>query len=194
MSKPKTELTAETITTIINDKRPTSLTQISKALGHKGTISGAVAARIRELVPTISELLAANKDAKGGGAGGATPKVAKPAKPAASKKTADKPQVPPTQNEGERLCPFRMGSKYSAIWLSLWRHRKNGVTRKALVEEITADKKMSDPKTADFAVTVVASPTEDGRANRSADKAGDVYWVEKSDGGNLKLHLRNRKA
>ena len=85
MSKPKTELPAETITTIINDKRPTSLTQISKALGHKGTISGAVAARIRELVPTISELLAANKDAKGGGAGGATPKVAKPAKPTSTK-------------------------------------------------------------------------------------------------------------
>ena len=119
----------------------------------------------------------------------------KKAKVAFGKTKVATPQASPIKDEGERLCPFREGSKYSAIWLALWRHRKTGVHRKALVEEITSsDPKMSDPKTCEYAITVVASPTIAGTANRSADTGADVYWVEKGEGGFLKLHLRERKG
>ena len=206
MTKQKIEITADRVTSIIRDKHPTSLTQIAKHLGFKGSVSGSVSKRIRLLVPDVADLLAANKTVINGDVTNdraskvvtsGKAKGKKAAKVAAKKpavKAVAKPQV--AQSEGERLCPFkREGTKYRAIWLALWKHRQTGVTRKVLVEEITSsDKKFADPKTADFAITVVASPNEAGGAHRSANKQADVYWVQKGDGGNLKLHLRAAKA
>lgn len=170
MSKQKAEVTAAAVLEAVKGGA-TSLTGISKAMGFKGSVSGSVAKRLREILPNIDGMLAANKDGK------------KPAGKA-------KPVAP--QDEGERLCPFRSTSKYAAVWLALWRSRQTGVTRKALIEEITSiNKNFADPKTANFAVTVVTSPSEDGKSHRSASRAGDAYWVEKSEGGNLKLHLRS---
>jgi hypothetical protein len=173
MSKQKAEISAAAVTKAIEEGKLTSLTQVSQTLKlGKGSVSGAVSKRLETLVPGIKEMLAANKTAKGGG------------KPEGKK--------PASQDEGERLCPFRSTSKYAAVWLALWRSRKTGITRKALIEEVTtASKDFADPKTANFAVTVVTSPSEDGKAHRSASRAGDAYWVEKSEGGNLKLHLRS---
>jgi hypothetical protein len=173
MSKKTAEITVESVIKVVNEGRLTSLTQVSKALGlGTGSVSGSVSKRLRQLVPTIDAMLAQYKGVKG-------------------EKPEGKPTEATPQDDGETLCPFRGSSKYAAIWMALYRHRKTGVTRKALVEEITAsDKRFADPKTADYAVTVVASPTRDGGAHRSADRAGDVYWVEKSDGGHLQLHLR----
>jgi len=37
---------------------------------------------------------------------------------------------------------------------------------------------------------VVISPTKDGSAHRSANKAANTYWVERIGDGLLKLHLR----
>jgi hypothetical protein len=176
MSKKTAEITVEAVNKVISEGRLTSLTQVSKALGlGKGSISGSVAKRLRQLVPQIDAMLAENKNGKG-------------------EKPEGKPTEATPQDDGDTICPFRASSKYAAIWMALYRHRKTGVTRKALVEEITAsDDRFSDPKTADYAITVVASPTRDGGAHRSADRAGDVYWVEKSDGGHLQLHLRAGK-
>ena len=180
MSRHKVELTGEAVAKVINDGRLTSLTQVSKVLElGKGSVSGSVARRLKELVPNIEQLLTANKAVKDGDAA-----------------DRGKPQASAPQDEGERLCPFkREGSKYRAIWLALWRHRKTGITRKALIEEITTScKDFADPKTADFAITVVASPTIEGTAHRSANRAADFYYVAKADGGNLRLHLRDAKA
>ena len=176
MSKQKVELTAAAVTKAIEEGKLTSLTQVSQTLGlGKGSVSGSVSKRLKSLVPSIDQMLAANKAAKG--------KPAAKAKPAVS------------QDESERLCPFRPTSKYAAVWLALYKHRKNGIARKALIEEVTSARKdFADPKTCDFAVTVVASPTKDGDAHKSASRAADIYWVEKAEGGNLKLHLRPPKA
>ena len=176
MSKQKVEITVEAVIKVINEGRLTSLTQVSKALRlGKGSVSGSVAKRLRLLLPTIDAMLSQNKGDKGD-------KVGKP---------EGKPTEATPQDDGDTICPFRASSKYAAIWKTLYRHRKTGIARKALIGEITAsDKRFSDAKTADYAVTVVASPTRDGGAHRSADRAGDVYWVEKSDGGHLQLHLR----
>jgi hypothetical protein len=97
-----------------------------------------------------------------------------------------------TDADGARLCPYRAGSKYAAIWQALWRSRKNGITRKALIEQVTAsDERYADPKTCDYAVTVVTSPTRTGRGHKSAT-GGGRYWVEKT-GGVYKLSLRRRR-
>ena len=157
-----------------------SLTGIAKMLGYKSG-SSAILKKIIQAVPDIESRIASNKPAKD--ADGKTK----------GKKTiSEKLQAPSAQEEAEWLCPFRKGSKYAAVWLALWHHRKTGVTRKALIEEVTsADKRFSNPATCNFSVTVVASPTKDGRSHRSANKAGDLYWVQKWDGGNLQLHLRS---
>jgi len=107
-----------------------------------------------------------------------------------------KRQSQAAEDEGERLCPFRTGTKYARIWLGLWRHRQTGVTRKALLEEVTsADKKFADARTCDWAITVVASPTQIGTAHKSvAGKHSDLYWVDKGVGGCMRLRLRDRKT
>jgi hypothetical protein len=148
MSKKKAEVSAAAVLEVVKGGAM-SLTAVSNALGlGKGSVSGSVSKRLKQLVPNIAEMLAANK---------------------VGKKSADKAKPAAPQDEGERLCPFRSTSKYAAVWLSLYRHRKTGITRKALIEEVTsASKNFADPKTANFAVTVVASPTEDGKSHRSA--------------------------
>lgn len=203
MRKTKMEITAETVSGIINEQKLTSLTQVSKALNlGKGSISGSVSNRLKQLVPDIEQMLAQNKTAKGDETGGANHKSEKKTGLPTAKavaKSADKPATSPQatemQDEGESICPFRRGSKYGAIWLSLYRHRKNGITRKALVEEIiSSSNDFADKKTCDYAITVVASPNREGGFHRSASRAADVYWIEKAEGGNLTLHLRNGKA
>ncbi len=169
------------------------MTAIAKALGFTG--SSSVLKKIEAICPDIKDRLAINAPSKDTTSEANTKVGKKATKVASEKKTVAAPQGSSAKDEGERLCPYRTGSKYSAIWLALWQHRKTGVTRKVLIEEITSSNpEMSDPKTCDFALTVVASPTLDGSAHRSADKAADFYWVEKGAGGFLKLHLRERKA
>lgn len=105
MSKPNAQLTAEAILNIIADTKPKSLTGIAHAMGYKGTISGSVAARIRELVPNVTDLLTA-KGTKGGDASGVKPVAKEAAKPAAGKKPASVAYPVP------ECCPFRPTSGY----------------------------------------------------------------------------------
>ena len=58
--------------------------------------------------------------------------------------------------------------------------RKYPVFTEVWVSE-TARLTAKPEKNAYYDVTVVCSPTEDGRAHRSASVAADTYWVEKAD-------------
>jgi hypothetical protein len=188
MPKSKVEITAETITTIINDKRPTSLTDISRALGHKGTISGSVAARIRELVPNVADLLAANKPAKDAkdakSASDAKPegnpkinkKAAKAsAKPATGKKTAGAVAYPLSD-----CIPYRESSGYAQVWAILHAHKDTGISKTDLTAKYQAWCK-KPLKNCQFDVHVVISPKEDGSCHRSAAKAAQSYWIQREN-------------
>jgi hypothetical protein len=141
------------------------------------------------------------------------PKQAKPskkvtAKPTASaKKTAAKPKATkPTKKVGKPsaakasgtaslkvpdVCPFRESSAYGKVWTVLYNNREKGITRTRLVEEavkVTG----KPPKNAMYDIAVVTSPDKDGKAHRSANKAANHYYVEKSEGGRLKLVMRKQ--
>ena len=67
MSKQKPEVTVEAVTRAVQDGRLTSLTQVSKSLGlGKGSVSGSVARRLRELLPAIDGMLAGTQPREGG--------------------------------------------------------------------------------------------------------------------------------
>ena len=94
------------------------------------------------------------------------------------------------RNNMKRNCsnPYRPLSTYHTIYEILKAHR-NGITRQELIK-LTAKKTGKDLKKAGYLVQVVVSPDADGRAHKSADLAADFYWVEKMDGGCLRLHGR----
>ena len=111
---------------------------------------------------------------------------AKPKKKAASKQKASHKSAATPHNVE---VPFRKNGAYAAVFSILYAHKDKGITRKQLVEDaVKATGK--DEKRSRFDIAVVTSPSKDGKAHRSANRAADSYWVEKSDGGNLKLHMR----
>ena len=106
-----------------------------------------------------------------------TVKGSKSAKPAKS----DKPDNP----NGN---PYRSYSSYGKLWEILFKNKDKGISRAELIKAgMTAIGKPE--RNTGFDVAVVVSPSEDGSAHRSANKAADKYWVER-DGGLLKLHMR----
>lgn len=163
----KKQLTKESIIKAI-ESGATTMTAVVKALGYK-SVCGGTTKRIRELVPDIDQRL-------GGGKG--------KAKPAAKSKKSKTLKADP---EAERLCPYRRG-KYRFIWLLLYRHRKDGISREKILDKME-QAGVSDRKTGYYAVTVVASPTESGTAHRSANRAADSYHCEKV-GSNIRLVMR----
>ena len=201
MSKPKVEITAEVINKIISETRPTSLTGIAHALGHKGTVSGSVAARIRELVPDVADLLAANKPSKGAKseASGTKPEVATTAKPArkaakGTAKPAGKKTVGTTCTIPES-CPYRHSgdtpSGYAMVWSILFAHRDKGISKPDLLARYR-EWSGKPEQNCGFDVHVVLSPREDGSSHRSAAKAAQHYWIERQNDW-YKLHLLSEK-
>lgn len=163
----KQTITAESVITAVEDGA-CSLTQVAKSLGFKGSVGSATTRKIREAVPDIGERLKANKTA--------------------GKTKARKPKTY-TRHETN---PYREGSAYATAFDVLAAAEEKGIIRKDLVAE-TARLTGKPEKNAYFDVTVVLSPRETGEAHRSANRAADVYWVEKTDGGNVKLRLRDRR-
>jgi hypothetical protein len=86
-------------------------------------------------------------------------------------------------------CPFRPDSSYATVFSVLYAHREKGMTRDNLLSEL---QRISTKKEAllKFDISVVTSPSHDGTAHRSANKAANSYYVEKGEGGNLKLVMR----
>ncbi len=154
-----------------------SLTDIARSLGFKGRPGSTTTAAIRKAVPDVDERLKANKAGKG-----AKPKAGRAAGKTKGKRTY-------TRHETN---PYREGSAYAAAYDVLADAGEKGIVRKDLVAEV-ARLTGKPEKNAYYDCVVVCSPAEDGRAHRSASTAADAYWVEKADGGNVKLRLRDRK-
>ena len=169
--KTKTELTPEAIIAAIQRDNPKTLTALARALGYKGSVSSWLRNKLKELVPDLDKRIAANKSGE-------------------TKPTASKPRTRDADKEGERLCPYKRG-KYRFIWLLLYRHRKTGISRQKILDELEKAE-VSDRKTGYYAITVVASPTREGKAHRSADRAADAYFCLK-EGENIRLVMRDRK-
>jgi hypothetical protein len=172
MQKPKTEISAETVQKILQDHKPISLTQIAHALGFKGSVSGSLSKRLRELVPNISDLLSANKPATHAKDAHAekTPKTVK-------KPTAVKESVPKKPSKAgfpiPEICPYRPSSAYAKAWAILYAHREKGISKADLIEKYKSWTLKPMPN-CEFDVHVVTSPKEDGSAHRSASRASGV--------------------
>ena len=119
--------------------------------------------------------------AKTGKAKGKNGKAPANAKAKATAKPA--PKTPATKDS-----PYRPTSSYGKIFAILKAHPQ-GMTRTDLVK--AGVKATGKPeKNVGYDVAVVASPSEDGTAHPCANRAADRYWVEKRDGGLLRIHLR----
>jgi hypothetical protein len=86
-------------------------------------------------------------------------------------------------------CPYRPTSSYGKLWALLFKHREKGISRANFVKQ-GAKVIGKDEKHTAYDVAVVASPTKDGAAHPSANRAADSYWVERTEGGLMKLHRR----
>jgi hypothetical protein len=117
------DLTAEAVIQSIGTSKAASLGQLHRALGGKGSASGSLAKRLKELVPNIGELFAANKGEAGEEK--ATAKAEKDPKPEkkakrekASKTAAKKVAEKPAKRAVKRADgnPFRDGSGYGLLF------------------------------------------------------------------------------
>ncbi len=161
----KQAITSESVKQAI-EQGATSLTQVARALGFRGSVGSATTKKIRAACPGIDARL---KDSKGG-------------------KKPSKPKSYPRHETN----PYREGSAYAVAYDVLAAAGDKGILRKDLVAE-TARVTGKEERRAYYDCVVVCSPAESGKAHRSASVAADAYWVEKADGGNVRLRLRDRR-
>ena len=107
-----------------------------------------------------------------------TVKASKPIKPAKVAKI-----------ENADGCPYRPTSSYGKLWALLFKQREKGINRADFIKQ-GAKLIGKDEKHTAYDVAVVASPTKEGTAHPSANRAADHYYVERTEGGLLKLHGR----
>jgi len=106
----------------------------------------------------------------------------KPTKPA--KKSSKKSYPIP------KCCPYRKTSQYALVFAVLFSHRQKGISRQQLLQKVVAASNRPE-KNCRFNIAVVVSPTEDGKAHPSANKAANHYFIERINGW-VKLHLREQ--
>jgi hypothetical protein len=194
MKKAKVELIAEAVSKVIEDGKFCSLTGLAHSLGYKGSVSSSLTRKLRELLPDIDSLLAANKPAQDGKTDASAGKASKatkekPAKPKSSAKATGKssggkwPRHPANN--------FREGSSYGTCFDVLAAH-PDGLSREKLVEML-AKASGKDIQHAAFDAQVVCSARKndvglnafEGPRNRSC-KHG--FYVERTN-GHVKLVL-----
>jgi len=185
--KAKVELTAEAVGKAIEEKRPGSMTQLAHLLGYKGSVSGTLTRKLRQLIPGIDALLKADTIQ-------AATHVTTEAPRAKPRGKAGKPVLKNKGKAGKSVGktgkwhrhpanPFREGSAYGQAFDILAAHR-DGLSRSRLVELLARSAGKSQ-KLAAFDVQVLCSaralrPEEEGLnpfespRNRSA-RFG--YWV-----------------
>jgi hypothetical protein len=87
---------------------------------------------------------------------------------------------------------YRPNSSYGKLFLLLLKNKDKGINRQEFIKQ--GSKLIGkDLKHTAYDVAVVASPKspkEGGGSHPSANRAADKYYVEKTEGGLLKLHLR----
>lgn len=163
MSKQKAEISAVAATKAIQDGNLTSLTQVSKALGlGKGSVSGSVAKRLREILPNIDGMLAQNKDA------------------------GKKPAIKEGKWPRDKRNVFRAGTSSYGIAFDILAAHKAGLPKGKLVE-LLAEATGKDAKHAgyDAQVLLSAKPNEDGLSNNDSPRHRSCrhgFWVQRTNG------------
>ena len=173
-AKSSSRITAEAVLKAVTNgaKSPTA---VAKTLGYKSGSSGVIK-NILKVVPDLrTKLQALNVG---------PPEVTAES---STKNTSASSSASPSAYPIPECVPYRPASGYVQVWSILFAHRKDGITKKDLIEIYQAWS--GKPQTlCGYDVQVVASPTKDGGCNRSAAKASEHYWVERK-GDLLKLHL-----
>lgn len=186
MKSKRIEVTAESIGKAIK-AGASSLTQVWRVLGGAGNVAGSTAARMRELVPGIDALTAANKDAKQGATGSGKHKDA-------SKKLAESApsgtEAPPRHPSN----PYRLNSLYGTILdcMATPDALKTGTSRGKLTAMAAAILKR-DPRLVAYGVTVVCSPKDTSPTCERHRSCREGYGIQKSDGGWVRLVLPQPK-
>lgn len=162
-----------------------SPTAVAKMLGYKSGSSGVIKA-ILKVVPDLRLKLEALNDVD---KTGKTDKadVADNAEVLVKSITASTTEI-----QIPDCVPFRKSCGYAIVWSILYTHRAKGLTKKELIAEYMASSGKAELN-AGYDVQVVCSPRKDGGCNRSASKASQSYWVERT-GDLLKLHLVDSKS
>jgi hypothetical protein len=184
--KAKIELTAEAVKAVIEGKKPTSMTKLAHGLGYKGSVSGSLTKKFRQLFPDIDVLLKRTAESAKGGAGDGDGK-AKVAEQKASKapKGKDKPVVKARGKwPRDPRNPFREGS-YGKCYDILASHPA-GLPREKLVD-LLAKATGKDAKHAgyDCQVLLSAGPNEDGLSNNDGPRHRSCrpgFWVRRTSG------------
>jgi len=192
--KAKIELTAEAVKTVIDRNKPKSMTQLAHGLGYKGSVSGSLVKKFRQLFPDIDILLKRTtesaKDAKdGAGDGDGKAKVAEQKTSKAPKSKAAKGKDKPVAKaEGKWTRdpnnPFREGA-YGKCYDILAAH-KGGLPREKLVE-LLAEATAKDVKHAkyDAQVLLSAGPNESGLSNNDGPRHRSCrpgFWIKRTNG------------
>lgn len=175
------------IVAALEKHHPASLTELWRLMaGEDKKLDGRMAKRLRIVLPGIEELLKKNVPLK----------EDKPTKAPKSKSAKTKPIKAPKSKSDKKwsieipeVCPYRPSSSYAAVFAVLYEHRQSGITRAELLQKVM--KITGKPeRNCHFDISVVTSPSQDGSAHKSANRAADKYWTDKGEGGSLKLHVR----
>lgn len=189
--KTKVGITRETVLAAVKGGA-TSLTAVYKACGGTGCVPGSTARKMRALVGgDLDAKLATNREAAKADGAQKPGKARKAPKPAPGGKPAAYPR--------HESNPFRASSSYGACYDILLAHPQ-GIGRAKLVEEL-ARATGKERRKCYFDVTTVCSSRAgaseggdgDGRSHRCIARAADSYYVERGEGGLLRLRLRDRE-
>ena len=176
------EVKKSDVSKILTETKPESLTQISRALGFKGNISGALSKRIKYWYPAIQFQLDENA--------GKTNKAhagKKPVKSVATSKPVKKTNIPRYESN-----PYRPGSNYSVAYDVLMKMGlQQPVYRKDLLAAYVRASGIPE-KNAMFNFAVVLSPTEDGRFHKSAERPSRTYFVRRLENSMVQVVLRKQ--
>ena len=174
-----TEISKESIVAIISKGQVKSLTGISKELGFKGSVSGAMSKRIKENCPEVLKLLKANMVIAELGNDSKKPEKSKNAIERPVKVAAKKPTHTPARDSQHASNPFRAGSSsYGKCWEILFAH-KNGIHKAELVK-LLAKETGKDLKRAyyDTQVLMSAKISNTGPRHRSCKEG---FWIKKEN-------------
>lgn len=183
-AKAESRITAEAVSKAINNGAK-SITAVAKVLGYKSGSSGVIQA-ILKVVPDLRSRLQALNDLPTVVAVEADTDKANGKDKKTDKSETNKP-ASPTAYPIPDCVPYRKTSGYAMVWAILYANRKQGISKRSLVEKYMSWSGKPE-ENCKYDVQVVCSPKQDGTCNRSAAKASQSYWVERAN-DLLKMHL-----
>ena len=176
------EINAESIKNALESSKPTSLTDLWKALGGSGSVSGSASKKMREAFTGIEAILAENKAGIAKAEGGEISPKTKPAKKAEKKPAkAPKKSVVPRHPKN----PFREGSGYGLLVDIIANAGTAGVGKEALLAKYCeiSGKKLQNAK---YDLAVINSARED--SNKRHRSCADGFTILK-EGDNYRIRF-----